>query len=492
MTNLPSLSNNNYYDGSSVISGDDVISMLTIIDNNFKINNIVTNIVTINDKTAPVFTTVPFINVNTESGFTVNWELSDEGDTNQSFDTPLYIGVYTNNTIPPTNEQVIAGTGNDFLQKIDITDAKTTTNYVFTTLDPNTQYYVYILAQDNEGNQTSLYSSEPSTIDISVPTGLGSVSLSAGSNPESQVNVTGLQSVTDNDSLSSLTVKYGTVNNPSDGGTVSVPVTLSSGSAASDTQVVSGLSLLTQYYFWVRATDPSSNDTGDVATSPASITTLDQTAPTGLNSVTISAGGTPASQVLVSGLQSITDNDQISTLTIKYGTVNDPNNGGTVSVPVTLSSGSAASNTQTISGLSGNTQYYFWIQAVDPSSNDSGNIATSPVSITTASSGVVVPSGWTSDGSGGAFRIRSIPDGNSTITESGINSSYQFRVRYTATRDGSSGSYTFSGPGINVNSGGETTSNANVQGSYVTGQTSYSYSSFVNDFVAQARFEITT
>ncbi|AUF82483.1 fibronectin type III domain-containing protein [Tetraselmis virus 1] len=271
--NIPSLSNNIYNDGSFVIAGDEVISIVTIVDSNFKQRTIVNNIVNVIDHKAPSFTTVPFINAITESGFTVNWVLTDSGDTNQSLDTASYIGIYDNNTIPPTTDQVIAGTGNDFVQKIDITDGKNTTSYVVNTLNPSTQYYVYLVAQDSAGNKSYLVVMSSTTIDTSPPSGLSSVTLALGSNASSEATISGLQSIVDNVEVSSITIKYGTVNDPEDGGTVSVPVTLSSGSAASDTQTVSGLTDNTQYYFWTQASDTSSNESANVATTPSSITT---------------------------------------------------------------------------------------------------------------------------------------------------------------------------------------------------------------------------
>lgn len=145
---------------------------------------------------------------------------------------------------------------------------------------------------------------------------------------------------------------------------------------------------------------------------------------------------------------------------------------------------------KTISGLSPGTQYWFWVEAIDETGNSSG--IQSLGSITTQAPAFSPPPGYTQTNSTLAYKIRGVPDGGSSLTEININPAYFFRAIYSCSRDGSSGNYTFSGPGINVSSGGETTSGTNVTGAWVSGSASYSYSSSINDFIGSVRFEVTT
>eukprot|EP00873_Tetraselmis_striata_P027040 jgi/Tetstr1/447304/TSEL_034741.t1 len=122
----------------------------------------------------------------------------------------------------------------------------------------------------------------------------------------------------------------------------------------------------------------------DILVAQPVFTLPDVDAPAGVGDVTIALGSSdPTAEVLVSGLQSVSDNDELATLSVKYGIVNDAADADTATVTISLSGGTAVSDTHLVTGLSPDTPYYFWTQATDASGNDSGAVATTPGSVTT-------------------------------------------------------------------------------------------------------------
>eukprot|EP00873_Tetraselmis_striata_P033811 jgi/Tetstr1/454075/TSEL_040994.t1 len=234
------------------------------------------------DHTPPAFTAGPTVSSTNETSATVSWALADAGDAAAGAATPLYLGVYTSDASPPSAQDVVDGAGAAFLRRIDIADGKATGSEVVgdsspgsdAALSPATTYYVYVVAEDSAGNRTARQDLVATTTDATNPGGLSSVTVALGSSdPTTEVLVSGLLSVSDNDELATLSVKYGTVNDAAHAGTTTVAVSLSGGMAASDTELVTGLSPGTAYYFWTQATDPSGNDSGAVSTTPGSVTT---------------------------------------------------------------------------------------------------------------------------------------------------------------------------------------------------------------------------
>lgn len=229
----------------------------------------------VTDYTAPSLSSFQVESAN-ETTFTLSWTLSDSGDSATASPTPLYLSVYSSASAP-TSSQVVTGTGTDFVRQVVVADGKATITEVIGQAPPagdvaltaGTTYHVYAVASDVSGNtqQTPSYVSATTT-DDTVPTNLGSVTVSLGSNPASEILFSNLNAITDNVALSSIHVLYGTVNDPNDASTVTEIA-----SVGQDTYLVTGLVPSTQYYCWTTATDTSANTAGPTAVTGGGIAT---------------------------------------------------------------------------------------------------------------------------------------------------------------------------------------------------------------------------
>eukprot|EP00873_Tetraselmis_striata_P027108 jgi/Tetstr1/447372/TSEL_034809.t1 len=284
---LSGLGTSNVYDSGAglfrdIAEGDSVYSHILVEDPNGRVASASQFVPLVQDITPPAFSGGPTVLSTNQTSATVSWTLADAGDAAAGAATPLYLGVYTSDASPPSAQDVVDGAGAAFLRRIVVADGKATGTEVVgdaspasdAALSPATPYYVYVVAEDSVGNRTARQDLVVTTTDGTSPGGLSSVTVALGTNdPTTEVLVSGLQNVSDNDELATLSARYGTVNDAADAETATVAISLSGGTAASDTHLVTGLTPDTPYYFWTRATDPSGNDSGAVSTTPGSVRT---------------------------------------------------------------------------------------------------------------------------------------------------------------------------------------------------------------------------
>ena len=304
--------------------------------------------------------------------------------------------VVTSSSTAPTSAQVKAGLNNSGTAAIksgnDTVTANTAKSFSLTGLTSETQYYFYFAATDAATNTSNVSGSNFTTPDITPPTlsatGSSSVAgttatISSTSNEAGTMYYVVTSSST---APSSAQVKAG-LNNSGTAAIKSGNDTVTANTAKSFS--LTGLTSETQYYFYFAATDAATN-TSNV--SGSNFTTPDITPPTLSATGSSSVAGTTATISSTSNEAGtmyyvVTSSSTApSSAQVKAGL----NNSGTAAIKSgndTVTANTAKSFSLT--GLTSETQYYFYFAATDAATNTSNvsgsNFTTSDITPPTLS-----------------------------------------------------------------------------------------------------------
>lgn len=354
------------------------------------------NAITTTDPTVPSAITDLTISNVTSSGFNVTWtEQSDNGGPSGSGNISSYTVKYSTSAITSNTLFTNATTYSQSWTPLAPGNSHTET---LSGLSADTTYYIAIKSCDSVPNCSSIAASGPSqkTTDSVAPDAV--TGLSAGTATSSTISLTWTEpsdngGAAGSGNVTSYTVKYSTSAITS--GNFSSATTFSqnwaaSSPGASHTETVSGLTATTTYYFAIKICDevpncstisnvPSLTTSTGGATMPSAITNL---ATSNVSTSSVNLTWTEQSRY-----GNNTGDGNISSYTVKYST--SPISSETAFSAATTYSQSwipltpGTSHTETLSGFSADTTYYFAIKSCNAS--ECATLSNAPSAATTDS-----------------------------------------------------------------------------------------------------------